>query len=46
MVRCHNMAIHVTRDYNKAKQDGRVRKTKCVSSNDRTHAIINHAVTF
>ena len=35
-----------SRDYKKAKQDGRVRKTKCVSSNNRTHATINHTVTF
>ena len=37
------MAIHVIY---KAKQDGRVRKTKCMSDNDHTHANINHPVTF
>ena len=35
-----------SRDYNKTKQDGRVRKTKCVSSSDHTHASINYTVTF
>ena len=44
------MAIHViyirSCDYNKANQDGRAKKMKCVSSNDRTHASINHTVTF
>ena len=27
-------------------QDGGAKKTKCMSSNDRTHASINHNVTF
>ena len=44
------MAIHViyirSHDYDKAKQDGGAKKTKCVSSNYRTHASINHTVTF
>ena len=30
----------------KAKQDGGAKKTKCMSSNDRTHSSINHMVTF
>ena len=32
-------------DHKKVKQDGRVRKTKCVSNNNHTHATINHTVT-
>ena len=47
--RAGTMAIHViirSRDYDKAKQDGGAKKMKCVSSNDRTHASINHTVTF
>ena len=43
------MVIHVickTHDYDKAKQDGRVRKTNCVSNNNRTHASMNHTVTL
>ena len=43
------MAIHVIykiRDYDKVKQYSRAKKTKCVSSNDRTYASINHTVTF
>ena len=44
------MAIHViyirSRDYDKINQDGGAKKTKCVSSNDCTHASINHTVTF
>ena len=41
------MAIHVirSRDYDKAKQDGRDKKPKCVTSNNRTHASINRTVT-
>ena len=43
------MAIHVIyirlHDYDKAKQDGGAKKMKCVSSNDRTHASINHIIT-
>ena len=34
-----------SRDYDNMKQDGGVRKTKCVSSNNLTDASINHAVT-
>ena len=37
-IRSHN--------YNKAKQDGGAKETKCVSSDDHTHANINHTVTF
>ena len=33
-----------SRDYDKAKQDGGDRKTNYMSSNDRTHASINHTV--
>ena len=43
------MATHVSirlHDYDKAQQNGGGRKTKCVSSNNRTHANINHTVTF
>ena len=44
------MAIHVkykiTRDYDKVKQDDRVKKMKCVSSNNHMHASIYHTVTF
>ena len=44
------MVIHVIYkicDYDNAKQDDGVRKTKCASSNDCTHAsmCINHTVT-
>ena len=35
-----------SRDYEKAKQDGEAKKTKCMSSNDHTHASIYHTVTF
>ena len=33
-------------DYDKSKEDGGAKKTKCMSSNDRLHASINHTVTF
>ena len=35
-----------SRDYDKTNQDGGAKKTKCVSSNDRTHSSINDTVTF
>ena len=43
------MVIHVSirsHDYDKAQQDGGGRKTKCVSSNNRTNVNINYTVTF
>ena len=40
------LLLYRSRDYDKAKQDGGVRKTKCVSSNNCTHANIKHTVTF
>ena len=43
------MAIHVIYKLmwlRQRQQDGGAKKTKCVSSNDRTHASINHTVTF
>ena len=33
-------------DYNKAYQDVGLRKTKCVGSNNHTHAGINYSVSF
>ena len=36
-------AVH---DYDKAKEDGGAKKTKCVSSDDCIHASINYTVTF
>ena len=33
-------------DYDKEEQDGGAKKTKCMSSNDRTHFSINHTVIF
>ena len=40
----HDISDHVI--MTTKKQDGGVRKTKCVTSNDCTHASINHTVTF
>ena len=44
------MAIHViymrSHDYDKTKQDGKAKNTKCANSNDRTHISINHTLTI